>query len=109
MRMKAGEDDVALDPERPDPRLDVGSEPAVPRENEADFRKPGDDPWKGLEAFDVPLARLEDGKHQDDGGPRIVWPEVNQIAPVFGLGRIAKERQFEAGRHDVVALRCSDA
>src|SRR3954470_642789 len=109
MRMKAGEDDVALDPERPDPRLDVGSEPAVPRENEADFRKPGEDPWKGLEAFKVPLARFEDSKHKDDGGAGIVWPEVKHIAPVFGNGRIAEARQFEAGRHDVVALRCADA
>ena len=64
---------------------------------------------KALEAFNVPLARLEDGKHQDDGGPGIVWPEAKQIAPVFGLGRIAEERQLEAGRHDMVALRCPDA
>ena len=66
MRMKAGEDDVALDPERPDTRFDVVSEPAVPREDESDFREAGHDPRKALQAFQMPLARLEDGKHHDD-------------------------------------------
>ena len=109
MLVEAGEDDVALDPEPFDTRVDGRPELAVPRDDQPDFGEAGRDSRKPLEKFQMSLARLEGGEHHHHGGPSFVGLEPEEIAPVFGLHRSAKTRQVEARRDDIVLLRCTDA